>query len=265
MKKKKKTSPLVELSSKVSARKTRLSFEERREAIIKAIIPLLEVKNPQLLTTKDIADAAKISEALLYQHFKSKEDLFFAVHDVLCQRIPTLDQAIASAVPSTQALVQYFFLLAWISIKKPQQIKIDPLFPRLMMQSILGDRSFAMMHEERRLHGLCELIANSLLQAQKAGDLQQGIDFSEDLKEARLSFWFGVHLITMVYLNKVGDKPHIQYPENIQDLLDQTMQFLLLGIGLKIDVIKKYYHAEKLEASVIQLITNSKINNNRGS
>jgi AcrR family transcriptional regulator len=242
----------------------RLSFEERRESIIKALIPLFESKNPQLVTTKDIADAAKISEALLYQHFKSKEELFSAVHDVLCQRIPALDQAIAAAIPSTKSLVLYFYLLAWISIKKPLEIKIDPLFPRLMMQSILGDRSFALLHEERRLGSLCELIASSLREAEKSGDLQSGIHFSPDLKEARLAFWFGVHLITMVYLNKVGDRPHSQYPENPEILLDKTMHFLLMGIGLRAEAISRYYDHRLLEETVKNLINTSKINEREG-
>lgn len=236
----------------------RLSSEERRESIIEALIPLLESKNPELVTTKDIADAAKISEALLYQHFKSKEELFAAVHDALCQRIPALDQAIASAVPSTASLVLYLYLLAWISIKKPLEIKIDPLFPRLMMQSILGDRSFALLHEERRLGGLCELIALSLVEAEKAGDLQDGIHFTPELSDARLVFWFGVHLITMVYLNKIGDRPHSQYPEDSETLIDRTMRFLLLGIGLKSDAIARYYNHQILEETVKSLVTNAK-------
>ena len=242
----------------------RMTFRERRQAILQATIFLLEGKNPQDVTTKDIADAAQISEALLYQHFKSKEDLFDAVHDVLCQRIPALDRAIDAATPSTQSLVLYFYLLAWISIKRPTAIKIDPLFPRLMMQSIMGDRSFALLHEERRLQGLCDLVAHSLIAAQRSADLQPGVSFGSDLKEARLAFWFGVHLITMVYLNKVGEKPHSHYPENLDELIDRTMGFLLLGVGLKRDVIEKYYQAKILEDTVMNLISNGKIREKGG-
>ncbi|PYM09743.1 MAG: hypothetical protein DME18_17505 [Verrucomicrobia bacterium] len=51
----------------------RLSAEERREAIVKAALPLFARKGFANTTTRELADAAGVSEALIYKHFPSKE------------------------------------------------------------------------------------------------------------------------------------------------------------------------------------------------
>jgi len=54
----------------------RLSGKERRTAIVEAVLPLFSKKGFQGATTKELAAAAGVSEALLYRHFPSKEALY---------------------------------------------------------------------------------------------------------------------------------------------------------------------------------------------
>ena len=49
--------------------RTRISAEERRASIINAVMPVFAKKGFAGTTTKDLAQAADISEALLYRHF----------------------------------------------------------------------------------------------------------------------------------------------------------------------------------------------------
>ncbi len=56
----------------------RLKREERRKRILDSAIRVFARKNYQAATTAEIAKEAGVSEALIYQHFKSKKELFIA-------------------------------------------------------------------------------------------------------------------------------------------------------------------------------------------
>jgi len=68
----------------------RLSSEERKAKIIDAALTLFAKKGFSGTKTKDIAEAARTSEPLIFWHFKSKEDIYrealktlFSAHPVL--------------------------------------------------------------------------------------------------------------------------------------------------------------------------------------
>jgi AcrR family transcriptional regulator len=69
--------------STVSAR-PRLSSSERREAIIEAALSLFAEKGFRGVTTRELASAVGVSEPVLYQHFKTKSDLFRALVETQC-------------------------------------------------------------------------------------------------------------------------------------------------------------------------------------
>jgi len=56
--------------------RTRLDFEGRRKAIVGAAMPLFARHGFAGTTTKEIAKAAGVSEALVFQHFPSKAALY---------------------------------------------------------------------------------------------------------------------------------------------------------------------------------------------
>ncbi|HEX2260068.1 MAG TPA: helix-turn-helix domain-containing protein, partial [Candidatus Binatia bacterium] len=57
----------------------RLSAEERRQAIADAVRGVFADKGFDGTTTRELAKAAGVSEALLYKHFPSKESLYAAM------------------------------------------------------------------------------------------------------------------------------------------------------------------------------------------
>src|ERR1700730_12605667 len=63
---------------------TKLSSEERRAAIIKAVSLVFAEKGFDGTTTRELADAAGVSEALLFKHFPNKEALFTAISTSCC-------------------------------------------------------------------------------------------------------------------------------------------------------------------------------------
>lgn len=57
----------------------RLSTEQRRQQLINAAMRLFSSKGFDGTTTREIAQAAGINEALIFRHFRTKEELYWAV------------------------------------------------------------------------------------------------------------------------------------------------------------------------------------------
>ncbi|MDA8794060.1 TetR/AcrR family transcriptional regulator, partial [Bacteriovoracaceae bacterium] len=62
----------------------RLSSDERKNEIILAALPVFAEKGLHATTTKEIARKANVSEALLYKHFKSKDEIYSQIRDFCC-------------------------------------------------------------------------------------------------------------------------------------------------------------------------------------
>ena len=73
-------------------RKERLSSEERRVQIIDTALGLFADKGLNGTRTKEIAKAAGISETLIFQHFKTKEDLYRAALRELFSTPPVMPE-----------------------------------------------------------------------------------------------------------------------------------------------------------------------------
>src|ERR1044071_2431872 len=82
----------------------RLDSEERRKAIVNAAVPLFARNGFSGTTTREIAEAAGISEALLFKHFPTKKALYREILRSGCEGDPALEK-LATLQPSTETLV----------------------------------------------------------------------------------------------------------------------------------------------------------------
>src|SRR5262244_2632649 len=73
----------------------RLDGDERRKAIVLAAVPLFARKGFAGTTTKELAEAAGISEALLFRHFPSKKHLYGEILRLGCEGDPALERLAA--------------------------------------------------------------------------------------------------------------------------------------------------------------------------
>src|SRR5215468_6339149 len=93
--------------------KGKLSSEERRAAIIQAVRRVFAEKGFHGTTTRALADAAGVSEALLFKHFPTKEALFSAMQLACCteqemgrfERLQALEPSASTLVLMTHFLV----------------------------------------------------------------------------------------------------------------------------------------------------------------
>src|SRR5918992_1372237 len=64
----------------------RMAGEERRQQIVRIAMKLFSQRGFRGTTTKEIAQAAGISEAIIFRHFATKDELYSAILDhVACE------------------------------------------------------------------------------------------------------------------------------------------------------------------------------------
>src|SRR5262245_49153607 len=91
----------------------KLSAEERRAAILRAVRRVFADKGFDGTTTRELAEAARVSEGLLFKHFPNKEALFTAMQLSCCteedqeryERLQALDPSAATLVLLVHFLV----------------------------------------------------------------------------------------------------------------------------------------------------------------
>src|SRR5215813_3476790 len=124
-------------------RTTRLDSDERRKAIVAAAIPLFARKGFAGTTTRELAEAAGISEALLFRHFPSKQSLYREILQLGCEGDPALEK-LATLPASTETLVcmMRFMVRRFVLGCGSERGEIETRL-RLMLHSCVEDGVYA--------------------------------------------------------------------------------------------------------------------------
>jgi TetR/AcrR family transcriptional regulator, transcriptional repressor of aconitase len=203
----------------------RLSRDSRRQQILDSALPLFARHGFARTTTKSIADAAGISEALLFKHFPTKSAVYSAILADVCEADPGLTQ-LRALPPSTGTLVLFvremvnrFLSGGGPPCKEPNQ-KL-----RLTLYSHLEDGEFAQILFDKVEQLVVPVFTASLERAVAAGDAKPSEASPRDL------FWFAHNTICMLAATRLPQVPPLAYPPLAQ-LDRETREFILRGIGL---------------------------------
>jgi AcrR family transcriptional regulator len=172
-------------------------------------------------TTKSVAAAASISEALLFKHFPSKAALYAEILAEECEADPELAHLLGQE-PSTATLVELMrgMVRHFLEVSKDPE---EEQRLRLMATSHLDDGEFARLIYVKIEKLIGSIFAASLNAAIAAGDAARIGREPLDL------FWFAHHTVLMAALTRLPSVPCLTYG-NTTDR--QLCEFLLRGIGL---------------------------------
>src|SRR5215470_19211312 len=203
----------------------RMTSDLRRQLILSAAKRCFARHGFAGTTTRSVAAAAAISEALLFKHFPSKAALYAEILAEECEADPDLLHLLGQA-PSTAALVElarsmvrYFVDIANGSDEQEAQRL------RLMVTSHLEDGEFARLLYEKVGKLIGPMFSASLESAVAAGDASRIAGDPLNL------FWFAHHTALMATLTRLPSTPCLAYGK-ADDLERQLCEFLLRGIGL---------------------------------
>lgn len=202
-------------------------------------------------TTRSVAAAAAISEALLFKHFPSKAALYAEILAEECEADPEfahllgLEPSTAALVELMQGMVRHFM---HVSDRPDQEEESQRL--RLMVTSHLEDGEFARLLYAKMEKLIGAMFVGSLEAAIAAGDATR--NGSEPLN----LFWFAHHTALTAALARLPAVPCLAYG-NAADLDRQLCKFLLRGIGLTEAAIDLHLDRDVPSAAALPAIAES--------
>jgi len=222
-------------------RRRKMKGHIRRQTILEATRPLFAQKGYRGTSVRDIAKAANISEALLYRHFASKEELYEEVMDYTGKVSATGIRKLQDLEPGTEALVATIYLLVRaIFLEVPGLQEEQHLHERILYRSLLGDTKYARTHFNRLRGILEEEMSRCLDAAAEAGDL-------EPVPIGSLNrMWFVHHLAMALNLSQLSDEPAFEYEGSREELVNQVVLFCLRGIGMTTLAIERTFRPDRL-------------------
>jgi TetR/AcrR family transcriptional regulator len=155
-----------------SQRPRRMHAADRRRHLIAAAVHLFATRGFSGTTTKAIAEAGGVSEAIIFRHFKGKEDLYTAI---------LREKARQDGYDQTINLLQGFArrdddarLVFHLVLRTLENFERDPDFHRMMLYAALEGHDLAKV--SRRVLGmpLFKLLHSYVARRQKAGAFCKG-------------------------------------------------------------------------------------------
>ncbi len=159
-------------------------------------------------TTRSVAAAAAISEALLFKHFPSKAALYAEILAEECEADPALahllgqEPSTAALVELMQSMVRHFLDIAdGPDIEEAQRL-------RLMVTSHLDDGEFA-----RLLYAKVEKLIGPMFVASLEAAIASG-DASRIGREPANLFWFAHHTVLTAAMTRLPAVPCLAYGDD---------------------------------------------------
>lgn len=199
----------------------RLSAGDRRKQLIDVAIGLFSQKGFGGTTTKEIAKAAGVNEAIIFRHFATKQKLYEAI---LEYRTGTAQ--LEEGFAELQKLMKKRDdqgVVAWIVTCSICLFRIDPRFQRLMLFAALEGHEIAVMHH-KQVTPFIDALRNYIAERQKDGAL---LDCSPELMIFAIS-GMPAHFAMVRYLFQVKEV-------NVSDAVaaDVFTRILMKGLGIR--------------------------------
>lgn len=146
-----------------------MAGEERRLQILAVAVRLFSQRGFRGTTTKEIAQAAGVSEAMVFRHFATKEELYAAILDhKACSGTNFEPAAMAADAISRKDDRGVFESLARGALDHHEQ---DPEFQRLLLHSALEKHELAQMFFDEFVRKVYEFLGGYIRERQREGAL----------------------------------------------------------------------------------------------
>src|SRR5947209_17782025 len=144
---------------------SRMKSEERRAAIVKAAIRLFAEKGFRGATTRELAACCGITEPVLYQHFRTKRDLYTAIIEAKAGEVSPRAATLAAAAQSDDDR-RFFTTLGELILTRYRD---DPELTRLLFFSALEGHELSDLFYERLYAGSYKLVAEHIKRRVREG------------------------------------------------------------------------------------------------
>jgi len=146
---------------------SRMAAEDRRLQILQVAVSLFSQRGFVGTTTKEIAQAAGVSEAMVFRHFANKQELYSAILDhKACSGDSMNPEALVADALQEKDDRAVFERLALGALEHHE---CDPEFQRLLLHAALEGHELAQMFFEKFVRRVYELLGNYVAERQQDG------------------------------------------------------------------------------------------------
>jgi AcrR family transcriptional regulator len=225
-----------------------MTAEERRRAILAAAGPVIAQSGLRGASVREIAEAAGVSEALLYKHFPSKQ----ALYDEAIATAREFSRATIARLAQLEPSTASFVLLTYATIEFtmfgfPGRREEEQGAARLVFQSLLGDGEHARIMLADTAAIWMEYVLASYEAAIAAGDMIE-LDIPPPHR-----FRFVQQLGMALRLSHLPEPPAFDYAGDRRELANQTVLFCLRGVGLTDGAIAQHFDPQRLGRALAEL------------
>ena len=144
-----------------------MSAEDRRLQILRVAMSLFSQRGFGGTTTKEIAQAAGVSEAMVFRHFATKQELYSAILDHKACSGDTMnpEQMVADALKQKDDRAVF----EQLALGALDHHEVDPEFQRLLLHSALEGHELAEMFFEKFIRRVYELLGGYITERQRDG------------------------------------------------------------------------------------------------
>ena len=147
----------------------RMAGEERRLQILAVAVSLFSERGFRGTTTKEIAHAAGVSEAMVFRHFATKQELYAAILDhKACAGDKFEPEEMAADAIQRKDDRAVFEALALGALNHHEK---DPDFQRLLLHSALEKHELAQMFFDEFVRRVYEFLGSYIRERQREGAL----------------------------------------------------------------------------------------------
>ena len=146
---------------------TRMAAEDRRHQILHVAVTLFSQRGFGGTTTKEIAQAAGVSEAMVFRHYATKQELYSAIldHKACSGDRMNPEELVAEALKQKDDRAVFERL----ALGALEHHETDPEFQRLLLHSALEKHELAEMFFEKFLRRVYELLGGYIAERQRDG------------------------------------------------------------------------------------------------
>jgi AcrR family transcriptional regulator len=145
----------------------RMAAEDRKLQILRVAVGLFSQRGFGGTTTKEIAQAAGVSEAMVFRHFATKQELYSAIldHKACSGDSMNPEEMVAEALQEKDDRA-VFERLAFGALEHHE---CDPEFQRLLLHSALEGHELAELFFEKFIRRVYELLGGYITERQRDG------------------------------------------------------------------------------------------------
>jgi len=227
----------------------RLPAPARKAAIARAALPLFARRGFDGVSTRDLARASGVSEALLFRYYPTKRALFDEIRRQHAQNRRTDFSRFAPLPASTANLVKLVCLFVHGIVVEDSQ-RAAPVM-QLFYRSLIDDDDFARKFlRSSFLRTLERRFSLGLKAARGTGDAAPVSTPDHDL------FWFVQHVATAACLVRLRKPPAIRYQTSESEVVGAISRFALRGVGVTAEAIETHATAERIAAWIAETTAN---------